>query len=127
MVKYTAIVIFAVTVLAMLMLPAYASLVPMSWGFPTMSQNNSLSSMQNDFALATDFEMANVSFPTATDTFGTSGFGTGAFSAFPTMTQISNKSDLMTKFQMMNQQQSSTFAYPWVSIGFSPVPSMGFL
>lgn len=106
-------------VIALAVLPAYASLVPMSWGFPTMTQNNSLSDMQNQFSSSSDFELANVSFPT-TDT-GTGVLGT----TFPTMTQLSQKNDMASQFRNMNQLQSSSFAYPWLSIGFSPVPSMG--
>lgn len=123
MVNKLAMVLLSVIVIAMLTLPAYASLVPMSWGFPTLVQNNSLTNMENNFALATDFEMSNISFPTVTDTtIPITGFG-----AFPTITQISNTSNLLSQFKFMNQQQSMQFAYPWISIGFSPVPSMGFL
>jgi hypothetical protein len=113
-----AMVLFAVLIVAMLTLPSYASLVPMSWGFPTLVQNNSLTNLENDFATQNDFESSNISFPT---------FDTTTISTFPTITQISNQSSLMSKFAFQNQKQSSYFAYPWVSIGFSPVPSMGFL
>jgi|SRR5271157_435218 len=116
MVNKLAMVLFAVLIVAMLTLPSYASLVPMSWGFPTLVQNNSLTNLENDFATQNDFEFSNISFPTST-----------TISAFPTITQISNQSSLMSKFAFQNQKQSSYFAYPWVSIGFSPVPSMGFL
>ncbi len=122
MVNKLAMVLFTVTVVAMLMLPAYASLVPMSWGFPTLVQNNSLTDMENNFALATDFEVSNISFPTTIGTIPVTGFGT-----FPTISQISNTSNMLSQFKFMNQQQSMQFAYPWISIGFSPVPSMGFL
>jgi hypothetical protein len=116
MVNKLAMVLFAVTIIALLTLPAYASLVPMSWGFPTLVQNNSLTDFENNFAFATDFESSDISFPTTT-----------GFSAFPTITQISNTSNLLSQCKFMNQQQSMQFAYPWISIGFSPVPSMGFL
>ncbi len=122
MVNKLAMVLFTVTVVAMLMLPAYASLVPMSWGFPTLVQNNSLTDMENNFALATDFEVSNISFPTTIGTIPVTGFST-----FPTISQISNTSNMLSQFKFMNQQQSMQFAYPWISIGFSPVPSMGFL
>ena len=123
MVNKLAMVLFTVTVVAMLTLPAYASLMPMSWGFPTLVQNNSLTDMENNFATSADFEFSNISFPTAMDNdIPVTGFGT-----FPTITQISNASNTLTQFKFMNQQQSMQFAYPWISIGFSPVPSMGFL
>jgi len=122
MVNKLAMVLFTVTVVAMLTLPAYASLMPMSWGFPTLVQNNSLTNMENNFASATDFEFSNISFPTTTTTDTITSFST-----FPTITQISNTSNMLSQFKFMNQQQSMQFAYPWISIGFSPVPSMGFL
>ncbi len=119
MVNKLAMVLFTATVIALLALPAYAALMPMSWGFPTLIQNNSLTDLENSFAFATDFEQANISFPTTTTgtTFGT----------FPMIEQISNQSNMLSQFKLMNQQQSMQFAYPWISIGFSPVPSMGFL
>jgi hypothetical protein len=120
MVNKLAMVLFAATVIALLTLPAYASLMPMSWGFPTLVQNNSLTAMENSFANASDFELADISFPTTTSTVA--GFG-----AFPMITQISNASNTLSQFKFQNQQQSMQFAYPWISIGFSPVPSMGFL
>jgi hypothetical protein len=119
MVNKLAIVLFAALVVATLTLPANASLVPMSWGFPTLVQNNSLTSFTCENALANDFELSNISFPTTSSSI--------VSSAFPTITQMSNQSQLVTKFAFQNQQQNMQFAYPWISIGFSPVPSMGFL
>jgi hypothetical protein len=120
MVNKLAVVLFTVAVFAMLALPVYASLMPMSWGFPTMVQNNSLTSFENQFALANDSEFSDISFPTTTSSVS-------GLSSFPTILQISNQSNLMSQFKFANQQQSMTFAYPWISVGFSPVPSMGFL
>ena len=120
MVNKLAMVLFTATVIALLALPAYASLMPMSWGFPTLVQNNSLTQIETSFANASDFEFANISFPTTTTSVA-------GISAFPTIEQISNQSNMLSQFKFMNQQQSMQFAYPWISIGFSPVPSMGFL
>jgi len=116
MVNKSVIVLFALAVVAVMTVPSYASLVPMSWGFPTLVQNSSLTSFGNDFAQASDFELSNISFPTTTSAIS---------SAFPTITQISNQSQIASKFSFANQQQSSYFAYPWLSVGMSPVPSMG--
>jgi hypothetical protein len=109
MVNKTTIALLIFTVSGLLAIPAYASLVPMSWGFPTFTQNNSLSS----------FELSDISFPTTSSGM----LGT----TFPTITQISNQTQMAGKIQFMSQQESVQFSYPWVSIGFSPVPSMGFL
>jgi hypothetical protein len=32
---------------------------------------------------------------------------------------------MLTQLELMNQNQYTQFAYPWLSIGGSPVPSMG--
>jgi hypothetical protein len=107
------------TAIALTALPAYASLVPMSWGFPTLVQNNSLTDLQSVFSSANDFETSDISFPaSSTGLLGTT---------FPTITQLSQKGNMLTQMEQMSQQQSMLFAYPWLSIGFSPVPSMGLL
>ncbi len=116
----TAIVIMAVVSFALLIaLPACASLVPMSWGFPTLVQNNSLTSFQSGFQNANDLETSDISFPTTSDgIIGTS---------FPTISQIGQKSNVLTQMDFTQQKQYSQFAYPYLSIGLSPVPSMGLL
>ena len=109
----------AVILLAM---PAGASLVPMSWGFPIMNQANTLTSMENTVAQSTDNEAAAVSFPTVS-TAGCGALGT----AFPTITQTADKNDLLADNKFMQQTQSFSYAYPFLSIGGSPVPSMGLM
>ncbi|BAI61764.1 conserved hypothetical protein [Methanocella paludicola SANAE] len=116
-----AVVLIIAAAVTLLALPAYASLVPMSWGFPTMVQNNSLTNFESNFAWASNNEFSDISFPTSTCS------GLSAFSAFPTITQMSNSEQLVSQVKFSNQQQSMSFSYPWISIGFSPVPSMGFL
>jgi len=119
MVKRLALTALIAMAIILMALPACASLVPMSWGFPTLVQNSSLTNLQSAFSNANDFQSSNISFPT-TDSglLGTS---------FPTITQISNQSNLASQLAFMNQNQYSQFAYPWLSIGGSPVPSMGLL
>ncbi len=121
MVNKILIVFFAAITVAMLALPSYAALVPMSWGFPALVQNQSLTNFENNFAFSNDFESSDISFPTV------SADSIVGVSAFPTVVQVSNVTNLLSQCKFMNQQQSMQFAYPWISIGFSPVPSMGFL
>ncbi len=116
-----AVVLIIAAAVALLAVPAYASLVPMSWGFPTLVENNSLTNFESNFAWASNNDFSDISFPTMT---GSSG---SAFSSFPTITQQSNSEQLVSQVKFSNQQQSMSFSYPWISIGFSPVPSMGFL
>jgi len=115
------VVIIVITSLILLAAPTQAALEPMSWGFPTFVKNSSLTSFEDMFAWQNSYENTDISFPT----FGTSGFGIG--SSFPTISQTSSRVEMLSSFNYMHQQESSQFAYPWISIGFSPVPSMGFL
>ncbi len=94
--------------------------MPMSWGFPTLVQNSSLVNFENFVQGENDFEFTDISFPTASSS-------TYGFSTFPTIKQMSQKIAFANSVSYSNQQQSMTFSYPWISIGYSPVPSMGFL
>jgi hypothetical protein len=120
MVKRFTIVCLILLAIAVLAVPACANLVPMSWGFPVMIQNNSLTGFQTATASTSDLENANIAFPT---TGGSSIFG----SAFPTIGQNSLQKALQTNLVFQQQTQSSIFAYPFLSIGGSPIPSMGLL
>ncbi len=119
MVKRSIITAFVLTAIVLLAMPACASLVPMSWGFPTLVQNNSLTSFSSGYQNANDLETSDISFPTTSD-------GVLATS-FPTISQIGDKSNLLTQMEFTQQKQYSQFAYPYLSIGLSPVPSMGLL
>jgi len=100
-------------------LPVFASLVPMSWGFPSLVQNSTATDLQSAFSNSNDYQLSNISFPT-TDA------GSLA-SSFPTITQIGQTGSLQSMTELESQTQYSQFAYPWLSIGLSPVPSMGLL
>jgi hypothetical protein len=119
MIKRLILTASVVMVIAMMAPAAITSLMPMSWGFPSLVQNNSLSEFQSAFSSASDFETADISFPTSSagllDT------------TFPTISQVSEQSSILTQLAQMSQTQYSQFAYPWLSIGNSPVPSMGLL
>jgi hypothetical protein len=45
--------------------------------------------------------------------------------SFPTISQTGNIGSTLSQVAFANQNQYSQFAYPWLSIGGSPVPSMG--
>ena len=114
--------VLVVSIIALAVLQANASLVPMSWGMPIMSQTGSLTAFQKDSAVATDNEAAAVAFPSSTGVCG-SAFG----SAFPTITQTALQSQALNSVKFMNENQNFFAAYPYLSIGGSPIPSMGFL
>lgn len=117
------IITLAIAVMAILMLTStsVANLVPMSWGFPVLIQNQTLSSTDMEFANGADLQSSAVSFPTSTSTDGILG------SAFPTILQTGNQAQTALKMTTMDQTANSEFAYPWFSMGGSPVPSMGLL
>jgi hypothetical protein len=110
---------FAALALVVLTAAASASLTPMSWGFPVMTQSQTLSQTNMDFLSGTNVQSANIAFPTvATGILGT---------AFPTILQDADQEATEMSLTTLDATQSATFAYPWLSIGGSPVPSMGFL
>jgi hypothetical protein len=81
---------------------------------------------EKDTAVATDNEAAAVSFPSAASASSVCGSTFGG-SAFPTISQTSVQSQVLNSCKFLNENQHFAFAYPFVSIGGSPVPSMGFL
>ncbi len=109
--------------IAALTVPAVAGLVPMSWGFPTIVQDHTLTAFSKDSAVATDNEASAISFPTTASALCGSTFG----SSFPTITQTAVQSQLLNSVKFMQENEHFAFAYPFISIGGSPVPSMGFL
>jgi len=119
--KNLALIMVATIVLTLLAVPAQAQLDPMSWGFPQLIQNSSLLSFANSFAWQNQSSFTDISFPTMDSMSGIST------SSFPTITQITDNVMEQYSFSYTNQQQSSVFSYPWISYGYSPVPSMGFL
>lgn len=127
MVKKLVTIVLLVLAASMLMLPATAALVPMSWGFPQLWQDRELTAFEKSFAEATESQSAAVAFPTAGAT--TAGLGTGSVfgASFPTITQTGAQNNLLVNTRFMQERESFAFAYPYLSIGGSPVPSMGFI
>jgi len=120
--KLLSIVMLSLAV-AILTAPAAASLVPMSWGFPQMVQDHTLTAFEKDTAIATDNEAAAVSFGASASDLCGSTFGT----SLPTISQTAVQSNMLSSVKFMNENQHFAFAYPFLSIGGSPIPSMGFL
>jgi len=120
MIKRLVLTALTIGLIVFLAMPSHASLVPMSWGFPSMVEKNSLTSFQSMFQDATDVESAEISFPSMLDN---SIIGM----AFPTILQNADATSTLSQIAFQNQEQFAQFAYPWLSIGGSPVPSMGFM
>jgi hypothetical protein len=79
---YGTLVVLAMALIAMLVVPAVANLVPTTFGFPVIVQNGSTSAFNQDTACATDFENINIQFPAYFDGVhlgaSTLGLGVGA-------------------------------------------------
>jgi hypothetical protein len=110
---------------AIVAVPASAGLVPMSWGFPVMTQDRSLTAFERNVAESVANEAATVAFPTSSAGFDC---GTGFFgSAFPTIAQTAVRTDFLNSCRFMNEQEHFAFAYPFLSIGGAPLPALGFI
>ena len=100
---------------------SHASLIPMSWGFPVLQQNQTLSTMNLQWTNATDASDSSVAFPTTTT-------GTGILSSsFPTILQTGDQFATQFTLSKSDETANSLFEYPWFSMGGSAVPSMGLL
>ncbi len=116
------IVLLAVAVVAMTM-PAYASLVPTSFGFPVIVQNGTTTAFNQDTAAATDLEATDISFPTAAE--GVLPFGSVNL-AFPSITQNVVQTQDVTHTDFAQTTENAEFAYPFVGVGCVSLPGFGF-
>ncbi len=64
---YGTLVVLVMALVAMVVVPAAANLVPTTFGFPVIVQNGSTSAFNQDTACATDFENININFPASFD------------------------------------------------------------
>jgi hypothetical protein len=120
MVKRIVIVAFLCIFAAFMVAESGASLMPMSWGFPVLTQNQTLSTTSMQLANASDLSTSSVSFPTST----TSGI---LSSSFPTILQAGDQDATQLTLTTSDATADSSFMYPWFSMGGSAVPSMGLL
>ena len=140
----------AVLFLALAAIPAYASLVPTTFGFPVIVQNGSTSAFNQDTANATDFEALNVNFPPSFDgvdlggtavsggvsvpgvlsaggsaTFGALPFGPVDL-GFPDVSQVVDQTQAVTHTDFSQTNEYAEFAYPFVAAGPASLPGFGF-
>ncbi len=138
-------VLLAVAMIAMT-LPAYANLVPTSFGFPVIVQNGSTTAFNQDTARATDFETVNIDIPTFTDgtELGASTFNNGVVDgvsgletanvlpfgpvnlAFPSISQTVCQTQDVTHTDFAQTNEFAEFAYPFVGVGGVSLPGFGF-
>jgi hypothetical protein len=144
--KYLA--ILAVVALACMVsaIPANASLVATSFGFPVIVQNGTTTAFNQDTASATDFETVNIDIPVFTDgtelgasTFvdgtvdGVSGLSTANVLpfgpvnlAFPSISQTVLQTQDVTHTDFAQTSEFAEFAYPFVGVGATSLPGFGF-
>ena len=116
------IVLLAVAVVAM-SAPAFANLVPTSFGFPVIVQNGTTTAFNQDTAFATDLEHTDISFPTAEE--GTLDFGAVNL-AFPSIEQNVCQTQSVTHTDFAQTNEFAEFAYPFVGVGAVALPGFGF-
>ncbi len=139
--------LLAITMVAM---PAYANLVPTTFGFPVIVQNGSTSAFNQDTASATDFENVSINFPALTNalvlgpsTFNygevfsptSSAFGVATANvlpfgpvnlAFPSIQQTVIQTQNVTHTDFAQTNEFAEFAYPFVGVGPVALPGFGF-
>jgi len=145
-IRYGLLVLIAITLVA---LPAYASLVPTTFGFPVIVQNGSTSAFNQDTATATDFENVSINFPVFSNdlVLGPSQFSNGEVQnaieaqglvsgnvlpfgpvnlAFPSITQTVEQTQNVTHTDFAQTNEFAEFAYPFVGVGPVALPGFGF-
>ena len=115
-------VVLALALVAMI-LPAYANLVPTSFGFPVIVQSGTTTAFNQDNAFATDFEATDISFPTADE--GVLPFGAVNL-AFPSIEQNVCQTQSVTHTDFAQTNEFAEFAYPFVGVGGVALPGFGF-
>jgi len=107
--------------------PAGASLVATSFGYPTITQSGATTAFNQDTAAATDNEAVAIAFPnTGTSildgTPTTGGFGMG----FPTIAQTVDQTQVLTHTDFSQTTENAAFTYPFVGVGGASLPGFGF-
>jgi hypothetical protein len=105
------------------MLPANASLVATSFGFPVIVQSGTTTAFNQDAAAATDIEATAINFPTAAE--GVLPFGAVNL-AFPSITQNVVQTQTVTHTDFAQTNENAEFAYPFVGVGCVSLPGFGF-
>jgi hypothetical protein len=125
MVRRTILVLAVATVLliASVIVPACAQLVPTSFGFPTIVQKGSTTAFTQDTANALNYQNVDISFPTAAE--GAVPFGAVSL-AFPSISQTSLQTQSATHTAFSQTNEFAEFAYPFVGVGAASLPGFGF-
>ncbi len=131
-------------------LPAYANLVPTTFGFPVIVQNGSTSAFNQDTASALDLETLDLRIPAFGPGFDLGGaamasggltadglaVGAGATLnvlpfgpvnlAFPSISQTVLQTQNVSHTDFAQTNEYAEFAYPFVGVGPVALPGFGF-
>ena len=98
-----------------LVVPASASLVATTFGFPQILQTGTTTAFNRDTAAATDTEAFSLAFPTVV----------GA-AAFPSIAQTVAQTQVLTHCDFATTTETAAFSYPFVGVGPCSIPGFGF-
>ncbi len=130
--------------IALIAMPAYANLVPTTFGFPVIVQNGTTSAFNQDTATATDIESLDINFPVfdgdtvlgpSTGVTGLDGITAKTANvlpfgpvnlAFPSISQTVDQRQTVTHTDFAQTSEFAEFAYPFVGVGPVALPGFGF-
>ena len=95
-----------------------AQLVPVSYGFPVITQSNNAVAFEQDTANALNYQNVNINFPTDL------AFSPGVSMAFPDISQTSLQTQSATHTDFSQSSSYSEFAYPFVGTGTTVFPGL---
>lgn len=145
--EYVKVLCLMLAVVAVLSaMPAYANLVPTTFGFPVIVQNGSTSAFNQGTATATDLENLNVDIPAFASFLDGSLIDVGGAAvnvgdvsatanvlpfgpvnlAFPSISQTVLQTQNVTHTDFAQTNEYAEFTYPFVAAGPVSMPGFGF-
>lgn len=105
-----------------------AGLMPVSFGFPVLFQNNSFTAFNQDLAAASDIESLDIGFPSfGTVMYGTSGPQDGAFAMpVPMISQRAFNTQSLMHTDFARDSQLTVYTYPFIGVGSTDIPGFSF-
>lgn len=106
-----AILLAATAMLAAMVLPAGAQLVPIQYSFPSIFQNKDVTAFSKDILAATDNENLAISFAPSIG---------GLVASFPSIVQTVDKSTYAEHTDFYQSHETSAFNSPYLGVGAEP-------
>ncbi|MCD1293620.1 hypothetical protein CUJ83_01230 [Methanocella sp. CWC-04] len=99
-------------------LPAGAYMTPIQYGFPNVFQDSESTYFCRDTAEANEFEFVDINWGGGAPFYGGRGF------SFPSITQVSSRSQVMTHTEFAHTRETTAIGYPFLGIGGCPIPGL---